>query len=1076
NKSYLTDYEEIDEGFVGFGGNSKGGKITGKGKIRTDFKLTDESHVLLKVPRNDNMYSVDLKNVVPQGERKNRTLIEAARTMLADLKLPTTFWAEAVNTACYVQNRVLFIKPHNKTPYELFLGRKPALSFMRPFGCPVTILNTIDHLGSRPNWIFDIDALTKSMNYKPIVAGNQSNGSAGKARVETVPDKDYILLSLWTQDPPFSSSSKDSLGASYKPSEEEEKKDAEDLENKDSKIPSTKELRVDQKEKDSVNSTNRVNAVSLTTNTANNEVNDVGRKSSIKLPDDPNMPDLEDIIIDLNEDVFSAEADLNNMKSTFQVSPIPTIRIHKDHPLEKVIKDLQSAPQTMRMSKNLEGNKLDERGIVIRNKAILVAQGHTQEEGKDYDKVFTPVTRIEAIRLFLAYASFKDFAMYQKDVKRAFLYKKIEKERGMIDKTLFIKREKIDIVLVQVYVDDIIFGFTRKEICTEFEKIMHKKFQMSSMGELLFFLASTAMETHKTLLKDKKGKDVDEHLYRSMIGSLMYLTSSRPDIMFATVIANFTTEAEYIVASNCRGQIIDFLNANPIKYALTVNPTVYTSCIKQFWATATAKNINGEAQIHAKVDGKKETQPSDPTDEALNEKNVPTQSNDPPLSRVNTLGSGEDRLKLKELMELYTKLSDRVLNLETTKIDQAKEISSLKRRVKRLEKKKKLRTHGLNRLYKVDLSARVKSSVEEQSLEDQGRINDEEMFDTHVLNDEEMFAESVDVVEQAKENVVDKELIDDITLAKALMEIKSTKPKPDKVVIQEQELDIAIKTTVVTAAGIRPKAKSIVMQEPSETPTTTTIPISLKFQDKGKGIMVEEPLKMKKKDQISFNEKEARRLQAEIDEQDRLAEEKAQLIEDENLAWDNVQAMIDTDYELAARLQEEEQGELTIKEKSRLFVELMDKRKKHFTKLRAEKQRRKPLTKAQKRNQMCIYLKNMAGFTHNQLKNKSFDEVQKEFDKTMSWIKSFTPIDSEVVKDKAVLTQETSLKRAGDELDQERSKKQKVKDDKKSEELKRCLEIILDDGDDVTIDATPLSIKTLIIDYKIYKEGKKSYF
>ncbi|GJR97500.1 putative ribonuclease H-like domain-containing protein [Tanacetum coccineum] len=81
------------------------------------------------------------------AERKNRTLIEAARTMLADSKLPTTFWAEAVNTACYVQNRVLVIKPHNKTPYELFLGRKPALSFMRPFGCPVTILNTIDHLG-----------------------------------------------------------------------------------------------------------------------------------------------------------------------------------------------------------------------------------------------------------------------------------------------------------------------------------------------------------------------------------------------------------------------------------------------------------------------------------------------------------------------------------------------------------------------------------------------------------------------------------------------------------------------------------------------------------------------------------------------------------------------------------------------------------------------------------------------------------------------------------------------------------------------------------------------------------------
>ncbi|GJW42044.1 ribonuclease H-like domain-containing protein [Tanacetum coccineum] len=194
------------------------------------------------------------------AERKNRTLIEAARTMLADSKLPTTFWAEAVNTACYVQNRVLVIKPHNKTSYELFLGRKPALSFIRPFGCPVTILNTINHVGkfngkafegffvgystnskafkvfnsrtriveetlhvqfsentsniagSGPNWLFDIDALTDSINYKPVVVRNQSNGNAStkacddasKAKMETIPSKDYILIPMWHADPLFS--------------------------------------------------------------------------------------------------------------------------------------------------------------------------------------------------------------------------------------------------------------------------------------------------------------------------------------------------------------------------------------------------------------------------------------------------------------------------------------------------------------------------------------------------------------------------------------------------------------------------------------------------------------------------------------------------------------------------------------------------------------------------------------------------------------------------------------------------------------------------------------------------------
>nr|GEW73746.1 putative ribonuclease H-like domain-containing protein [Tanacetum cinerariifolium] len=624
NRSYLTDYEKINGDLLPLKVISKERKLVRKGKIRTgkldfedvyfvkelkfnlfnvsqmcdkknsvlftdiacvvlssDFKLIDESHVLLKVPRKNNMYSVDLKNVVPQG------------------------------------------------------GRKPALIFMRLFGCPVTIFNTIDHLGkfdgkaderffvgystnskafkvfnsrtriveenlhvkfsentpniagSGPNWLFDIDALTKSINYKLVVAKNQSNGSAGtkacdivgKSKVKTVPDKDYILLPLWTQDPLFFSSSKDSPGAGYKPSIEEEKKNAEDLGNEDDVAPSTKEPRVN-----SVNSTNRVNVRILA-------------------------------YLKSNKDVFGAKADLNNLESTFQVSPILITIIHKDHPLQQVIEYLNSAPQTRRMSKNLEThglvstvnqrtnykdfqkklfscflslmepkkvmqalkypcwieamqeellkfklqevwtlvdlqydkraigskwvyrNKLDERGIVIRNKARLVAQRHTQEEGIDYDEVFPPVARIEAIRLFLAYASFKDIVVYQMDVKSAFNYEKIEEEvyicqppgfedpdflnkvykvekalyglhqaprawyetlltyllynrfqRGMKDMTLFIKKDKSDILLVQVYVDDIIFGSTMKEMCTDFEKMMHKKFQNEIYERAYIFL------------------------------------------------------------------------------------------------------------------------------------------------------------------------------------------------------------------------------------------------------------------------------------------------------------------------------------------------------------------------------------------------------------------------------------------------------------------------------------------------------------------------------------------------------------------------------------------------------------
>ncbi|GKC02529.1 putative ribonuclease H-like domain-containing protein [Tanacetum coccineum] len=254
-------------------------------------------------------------------KRKNRTLIEAARTMLADSKVPTTFWAEAVNTACYVQNRVLVIKPHNKTSYELFLGRKPTLSFMRPFGCPVIILNTLDHLGkfdenanegffvgyftnskafmvcnsrtriveenmhvkfnedipniagSGPKWLFDIDALTKSMNYKPVVAENQSNGNAGTKACNDA---------------------EDSSDAGFKPSREEEKKDAEHSKNKDNGVPNTEEPRVNPEQNINVNNTNTINNVSPTINVAGIEDNAVDENIVYRCDDDLNMPNLEE--------------------------------------------------------------------------------------------------------------------------------------------------------------------------------------------------------------------------------------------------------------------------------------------------------------------------------------------------------------------------------------------------------------------------------------------------------------------------------------------------------------------------------------------------------------------------------------------------------------------------------------------------------------------------------------------------------------------------------------------------------------------------------------------------------------
>ncbi|GJZ13969.1 putative ribonuclease H-like domain-containing protein [Tanacetum coccineum] len=1038
--SYLTDYEEIDGGYVALKGTLQMRKVQENVHLNwmrlVHFKsfITGIENLVdhkVKVIRCDNGTEFknremnqfcEMKGILRQFsvartpqqnrvvERRNRTLIEAARTMLADSKLPTTFWAEAVNTACYVQNRVLVVKPHNKTPYELFYGRTPTLSFMRPFGCLVTILNTIDHLGkfdgkadegffvgyslnskafrvfnsrtriveenlhirfsestpnavgSGPDWLFDIDALTRTMNYEPIVAGTQSNGfasdNAGQARKETEPVKDYILLPLWTADPPYSQDPKSSHDDGSKPSSDNGKKVDED--------PRKESECNDQEKEDNVNSTNNVNAAGT------NEVNAVGGKTSIELPFDPNMPALEDYsIFDFSRDDEDdgAVADMNNLDTTIQVSPIPTTRIHKDHPLDQVIGDLQSATQTRKMSKNLEEhgfcdmceellqfklqevwtlvdlpnrkraigskwvfrNKKDKRGIMIRIKQMVV-KGYAQEKGLLWRSLCLVDKELIEIRLFLAYASFKDFVVYQMDVKSAFLYGKIEEEVS--------------------------------------QGCRHSQWKS------------------KALLKDEDGEEVDGFYCKKQ-----------------TVVANSTTEVEYVAASSCyllskafdrkTNKIVKLMMKKLFRMELELccnqsNASSKTTTWNEFSRTmasaiiclATNQKFNfskfifeGEGSeipidphyTHTFIQPstqpqktqkprkpkRKDTQvpqPSDPSENVADEavykelgdslvraatnvssleaeqnsgnitktrskatpnessslettsgggpryqetmrdtiaqtmfENVSKHSNDSLLARGNTLRSDEDRLKLNELMELCTNLQNRVLDLEKTKTSQHNEIASLKRRVKKLEKKNRSRTHKLKRLYKVGLTARVESSDNEESLgkdaSKQGRIDaidadeeitlvnvqnvDEEMFDVNVLDGEEVFVAEQEVAIKDVSNVVSIAgdattvsvattttatitTVNDITLAQALIEIKTTKPKEKG--------------------------------------------------DKGKGILIEPVKPIKKKDLIRLDEEVALKLQAKFDEEERLASEKAKKEKEANIAlietWDDRQRLM----------------------------------------------------------------------------------------------------------------------------------------------------------------------------------------
>ncbi|GJS20961.1 putative ribonuclease H-like domain-containing protein [Tanacetum coccineum] len=914
NNSYLSGYEEIDGGFVAFGGDPKGGRITGKGKISTskldfedvcfvkefkfnlfsvsqmcdkkisvlltdtecvvlspDFKLLDENHVLLRVPRKDNMYSVDLKNIVPLGgltclfakatlDKSNlwhrrlghinfKTINKLVRGNLVRGLPSKIFENNHTCVACQKGKQheascntktissiiqplqmlhmdlfgLTFVKSLMKKMYCLvatdeysrfswvfFLAtkdetseilktfitgienlidlkvkvircdngtefknkvinqfcRKPTLSFMRPFGCLVTILNTLDHL----------DALTKSMNYKPVGARNQTNGNAGtkentdagQARKKIVPNLEYILLPLLTSDPSLSKSSRDSPNVGFKPLREEEKIYVEHLENEDNEVPNTEEPRVNQEKDESINSTNNINTVSSTVNTASIEDNAVDENTVYGCIDDPNMPNLEEIVYFDDDEEVGAEADMNNLATTVLVSPVLTKRVHKDHPLKQIIGDIHSAPQTRRMTKSVPEhglfssgqqrinhkdfqnclfacflsqvepkktlmdlpqskraigtkwvyrNKKDDRGIMVRNKARLVAQGYIQEEGIDYDEVFAPVARIEAIRLFLAYPSFMNFIVYQMDVKSAFLYGTIEEEvnvcqplgfedlefpnkvykvekaiyglhqdprawcetlstyllengfrRGTMDKTLFIKKDKGDIIFQVSSMRELTF-FLGLQVKQKDEGIfisqdkyvadILKKFDFATVKT-----ASTPMETNKALLKDEEDVDVDVHLYRSMIGSLMYLTTSRPDIMFITppksgrsgkiVVANFTTEAEYIAASNyCRQNTIFFTQRqSTLRLSITLLEISYEKKLIQMikihtdqnvagcleWNERSAKDEIGVKETKPRKSKRKDTeipQSSGPTepiaDEAANEENVPTHSNDPLL-------------------------------------------------------------------------------------------------------------------------------------------------------------------------------------------------------------------------------------------------------------------------------------------------------------------------------------------------------------------------------------------------------------------------------------------------------------
>nr|GEX04506.1 putative ribonuclease H-like domain-containing protein [Tanacetum cinerariifolium] len=501
NMSYLSDFEEINRGYVAFGGNLKGGKITSKGKIKTATK--DETSPILKtfITGLKNQLSLKVKVIKSDNETEFKNFDLNQFYSL----LPIPFWAEVVNTAYYTQNRVLVTKPHNKTPYELLHGRKLSIGFMRPFGCPITILNTLDHLdkfqgkvdegflvgysvcSTGPLWLFDIDSLSGTMNYHPVTAGNQPNSGAGfqenfdaKKAGEEV-NQTYVLFPVW------------SAGFT-------------NPQNNDKDAPvDGKEHDVDAKKSESV-----VIHSSSSSAQTRAQVDKTEKENKGKSPVE-SFTGYRDLNVEFEGCSNNSSNEVNAAGST-----VPTVGqnfINSINTFSAAGPSNPTVSPTYDKASSIDASTLPHDPYMPDLEDITYFDDEDDEEGIDYEEVFAPIARIEAIRLFVAYASFMGFLVYQMDVKSAFLY-------GTIKEEVYVCQPP---------------GFEDPEHPDKVYKVVKELYGLHQAPRA-WKSASTPINTEKPLLKDPDGEDVD----------------CKKQI----VVATSSTEAKYVAAASGCAQVL----------------------------------------------------------------------------------------------------------------------------------------------------------------------------------------------------------------------------------------------------------------------------------------------------------------------------------------------------------------------------------------------------------------------------------------------------------------------------------------------------------------------------------------
>nr|GEW32078.1 putative ribonuclease H-like domain-containing protein [Tanacetum cinerariifolium] len=923
------------------------------------------------------------------AERKNRTLIEAARTMLADSLLPIPFWADAVNTACYVQNRVLVTKPHNKTPYELLHGRTPSIGFMRPFGCPVTILNTLDPLGkferkadegflvgysvnskafrvfnsrtcivqetlhviflenkptitgTGPTWLFDIDSLTRTMNYQPVIAGNQSNLSAGfqdefdaeKAGEEAT--QQYMLFPVWSTgslnpqnkegDDAFDGKEHDAEKpesvVNLSPSSSALSGEQDDMTKKQDKGKSHVEYFIGNRdfnvdfEDYSENSNNNVSAAGPIVPTAGQSYSNSTNPISAAGPSNTNtspthgksilqdasqrqeMLEKEDIAYSDHENV-GAEADFNNLETSITISPIPTTRTHKDHPVSQIIgfEDPDHPDKVYKVVKTLYGLHQAPRSCKSDaserfNQIINFLNGSYIE----YALTVNPTIYVSCIKQFWNTVAIKQ----SNDVTR--LQALVDKKKVVVTKAA---------IKDALYLDDAegVDCLPNEEIFTALARMGYEK-------------PSTKLTFYKAFFSSQW-----KFLIHTILQSLSAKHTSWNEFSSGDV-------EEQSNDDNAAEEPITAISKDDVEDQSIPSPTLPTSPPQQ------PQDMPSTSQA--------QSPPPHPQSLTL----AQPQGADFPMSL------------LQEALDICAALTRRVKHLEHDKVAQNLEITKLKIRVKKLERANNVKTLKLRRLRKVGTSQRVNTSDDTviEDVSNQGRMIDELNKDEGaVLMSEKEEKETKEVKDITGDAQVEGRQVEiyqiDMDHAATVLSMQEDEPEIQEAVevVTTAKLITEVVTTIsetvnatagvpagtVTPAPVKVVVPStrrrggVVIRDPKEESCVKT-PTKTKSKDKGKGIMVEEPKPIKKKQQVELDEAYARKLQEELNQ---------------DINWE-----VTIDH-------------VKQKAKESPYVQ------------RYQVMKKRPQTEAQARRNMMVYLKNTVGFRLDYFKGMSYDDIHPIFE------------------------------------------------------------------------------------------------